>query len=121
VVAVHFSSLQESLKANIIAMKHAPGAVELIDDNVLELTKENLTQAKNRFFIEGNPAAILVIEFAKETENELDYALEGVIQDLRAHNFGYHFPIIKGKQISQFGTAKSRSRVLANIKGKNEV
>lgn len=118
VVAVHFSSLKEALEANIIAMKHSPGAVELIDDNVLELTKENLTQSKNRFFIEGNPAAILVIEFAKETESELDECLNAVIEDLKANNMGYHFPIIKGKQIGQiWELRKAGLGLLANIKG----
>jgi FAD/FMN-containing dehydrogenase/Fe-S oxidoreductase len=118
VVAVHFSSLKEALEANIIAMKHFPGAVELTDDNVLELTKENLTQAKNRFFIEGSPAAILVIEFAKETESELDACLNGVIEDLKANGTGYYFPIIKGKQISQiWELRKAGLGLLANIKG----
>lgn len=118
VVAVHFSSLQEALAANIIAMKHSPGAVELIDDNVLELTKENLTQAKNRFFIDGNPAAILVIEFAKETQEELELSLKSVIDDLVANQMGYHYPIIKGNQINQiWELRKAGLGLLANIKG----
>jgi FAD/FMN-containing dehydrogenase len=40
VIAAHFNSLRQALQANIIAMNHKPGAVELIDNNILELTKE---------------------------------------------------------------------------------
>jgi FAD/FMN-containing dehydrogenase len=50
VIAAHFKTLEEALHANLIALKYKPGAVELIDDKILNLTKDNLSQKENRFF-----------------------------------------------------------------------
>ncbi|MDY0160655.1 MAG: FAD-binding oxidoreductase, partial [Bacteroidales bacterium] len=63
-VCVHTRTLTEVFKANLIALKHKPTAVELMDKTVMYLTKENITQQRNRFFVEGDPEAILIVEFA---------------------------------------------------------
>jgi len=76
IVAIHFKSLEEALYANLIALKHKPGAVELIDETIIEITKDNLSQKNNRFFINGNPKAILLIEFTRETVDELKKFIE---------------------------------------------
>ncbi len=66
-LCVHFNTIDESLRANLIALKYKPSASELIDHYILECTKENIEQSKNRFFVQGDPGAILVIEFARQT------------------------------------------------------
>jgi FAD/FMN-containing dehydrogenase len=66
-VAVHARSLHESLLANLVALRHHCSSSELVDDFVLEFTKTNIEQSKNRFFIEGEPKAILMVEFFDET------------------------------------------------------
>ncbi|MCP4910904.1 MAG: FAD-binding oxidoreductase, partial [Bacteroidetes bacterium] len=70
-VCVHLDSVSSALKANLIALKHKPVAVELMDNIILELTKKNIAQEKNRFFVEGDPGAILIVEFAEEDPNEI--------------------------------------------------
>jgi FAD/FMN-containing dehydrogenase len=62
-LCVHFNTIDESLHANLIGLKYRPSASELIDHYVLECTKGNIEQSKNRFFVQGDPGAILVIEF----------------------------------------------------------
>ncbi|MDP4223931.1 MAG: FAD-binding oxidoreductase, partial [Bacteroidota bacterium] len=62
-VCVHHRDRDEAFKANLIALKFKPTAVELTDDRILELTKDNLSQKNNRFFLDGEPGAILMIEF----------------------------------------------------------
>ncbi len=52
-------------KANLVALKFKPTAVELTDDRILELTKDNLSQKNNRFFLDGEPGAIMMVEFAR--------------------------------------------------------
>jgi FAD/FMN-containing dehydrogenase len=69
-LCVHFNSIDEALRANLIGLKYNPSASELIDHYILECTKENIEQSKNRFFVQGDPGAILVIEFVKETKEE---------------------------------------------------
>lgn len=116
VVAAHFHSLYEALKANIIAIENGATASELIDETIIELTKENPTQAKNRFFIEGNPKAILIMEQNAYSQEELDNKLEILIEILKKSNLGYHYPIIKGNQINQiWELRKAGLGLLSNI------
>ena len=70
-VCVHHNSINESLKANLEALKFKPDSVELIDHYILECTKENIEQSKNRFFVEGDPQAILVVEFLRDSKEEI--------------------------------------------------
>ena len=72
VVCAHCDTLQKSFLGNLVALKFHPAAVELMDRNILELSKENVEQQKNRFFVQGDPAAILIIELRGETRAEID-------------------------------------------------
>ena len=63
VVCAHCNSLEDSLYANLAALRHGPVAVELMDGQILDLSAGNLEQQRNRFFIEGNPAALIIAEF----------------------------------------------------------
>lgn len=72
VVCAHCDTLQKSFLGNLVALKFHPSAIELMDRNILELSKQNVEQQKNRFFVEGNPAAILIIELRGETREETD-------------------------------------------------
>jgi FAD/FMN-containing dehydrogenase/Fe-S oxidoreductase len=93
-VAVHTASLHEALMANLIAMKHQCSASELVDDFILEFTKTNIEQSKNRFFIEGGPKAILMVEFFAETEADVREKAGKLITDLQENNLGYAYPIL---------------------------
>lgn len=93
-VAVHTVSLHEALMANLIALKHQCSASELVDDFIMEFTKTNIEQSKNRFFIEGGPKAILMVEFFAETEADLREKAENLIAELKANNLGYAYPIL---------------------------
>lgn len=97
-VCAHFNSLEDSLHGNLIALHHQPGAVELMDDIILNCTRENIEQNKNRFFVQGDPAAILMIEFACETEHELLDKAAALEADMRAAGLGYHFPLVTGAE-----------------------
>ncbi|MGV6844790.1 MAG: FAD-binding oxidoreductase, partial [Lutibacter sp.] len=69
-VAAHFTSIQESLKAVVTAMKHNLYTCELMDKTILDCTKNNREQLKNRFFVEGDPKAILMLEICTNSNNE---------------------------------------------------
>lgn len=101
VICVHCSTLHEAFLANLVALKHKPVAIELIDNTILELSKKNLSQNQNRFFVEGDPTTILIIELAKETKEEIDL-LAGVIETaLRNEGLGYAYPRIYGKDVNR--------------------
>ena len=95
IVAAHFADLGDALRATVRTIAHTPAAVELIDRNILEQTKTNIEQRHNRFFIEGDPDAILVIEFYRAAVGELEAAAEAVIEELQGAGLGYAFPIVR--------------------------
>jgi FAD/FMN-containing dehydrogenase len=118
-ICAHFSSLEDSLHGNLIALKHKPGAVELMDDIIMNCTKENIEQNKNRFFVQGEPAAILMIEFACETEEELRAKAANLERDMREAGLGYAFPLVTGTDnIKRVWTLRTAGLgLLANIPG----
>jgi FAD/FMN-containing dehydrogenase/Fe-S oxidoreductase len=117
-LCVHFNSIDESLRANLIGLKYHPSASELIDHYILECTKDNIEQRKNRFFVQGDPGAILVIEFAKETREEITAIARQVEADMRAAGLGYHFPLLFGEDTKKIWTLrKAGLGLLANLPG----
>jgi FAD/FMN-containing dehydrogenase/Fe-S oxidoreductase len=117
-LCVHFNSIDESLRANLIALKYKPSASELIDHYILECTKNNLEQQKNRFFVQGDPGAILVIEYARETRAEVEAIAKQVENDMRAVGLGYHFPLLFGDETKKIWTLrKAGLGLLANLPG----
>lgn len=114
----HFSSIDESLRANLVALKSNPSQVELMDDIVLECTKANIEQRKNRGFVKGDPKAVLMVELHRETKEELDQALTTLEANLKAAGYGYHFPVLHGAEINKALTLrKAGLGLLANIPG----
>ncbi len=117
-VCIHCNSLQEAFHGNLIALKYAPGAVELMDDKTLELTKGNLTQSKNRFFLEGDPKALLIVEFARETKAEIMELVAALEKEMREAGYGYHFPLVFDKDIPRvWALRKAGLGVLSNMPG----
>ena len=118
VIAAHFNSIDSSLKATVIAMKHQPSACELVDKTILDCTKENIEQQKNRFFVEGDPEVILMIEFRSDTLKESEILAKNLIKELEKNNLGYAFPIVSGdKTENVWNLRKAGLGLLANIPG----
>src|SRR6186997_2206782 len=117
-LCVHFNSIDESLRANLIGLKYNPSASELIDHYILECTKDNIEQRKNRFFVQGDPGAILVIEFTKETREEIVRIAQQVEAEMREANLGYYFPLLFGDDTKKIWTLrKAGLGLLGNIPG----
>ena len=118
VVCVHFRSKMEALLANLVALEFGPGAVEMMDDIILRLTKDNIEQKKNRFFVKDDPAAILIIEFARENREEIIELASAMEKKMRESGFGYHYPVIFGDDIQKvWNLRKAGLGVLAGMKG----
>jgi len=93
---LHCGSVNEALQAAVVAMRHRPTGCELIDRKILDCTKANLEQARNRDFVEGDPAAVLVVELRHEYRPTLEALLDRLRADLRAANLGYAAPVLFG-------------------------
>jgi len=117
-ICVHCNSLEETFKGNIIALKHSPVAIELMDNVILQQTKANISQRKNRFFIQGDPAAMLLIELAEETKELIEQKAVAVINDLKEAGYGYHFPLVYNQDVNKvWALRKAGLGVLSNLPG----
>ena len=100
-VTAHFTSINESLIATVTAMNHNLYNCELMDKTILDCTKSNREQVKNRFFLQGDPEAVLMLEVAANTLEETEVLADKLIADLKENNFGYHHPKVYGKDIAK--------------------
>ena len=120
-LCVHFNSIDEALRANIVALKYKPTASELIDHYILECTKNNIEQRKNRFFVKGDPGAILVIEFSKSTREQITEIAGQLEAELRKGGLGYHFPLLFGDDSKKIWTLrKAGLGLLGNLPGNDK-
>lgn len=118
VVAAHFESIHESMKSAQVAMKHPATAVELMDKIILDCTKESIEYSKNRYFVEGDPEAILMIEFRGKTLQEAMGKGEALVEDLKKANLGYAYPIIEPEKVASAWALRAAGLgLLANIPG----
>jgi FAD/FMN-containing dehydrogenase/Fe-S oxidoreductase len=117
-ICIHCSSIDESLRANLVVLKHAPSAVELMDHYVFEATRRNIGQIENRFFIEGDPQAILVAELTRESEQRVDADAAALIGDLKRNGLGYSYPLVAGEGIKKvWNLRKAGLGLLSNVPG----
>ncbi len=117
-ICVHFHDLYESLDATLECLPFKPYSVELMDDFILSCTKGSKVHEANRFFIEGDPEALLVIQLFDSDEASLDTRCNSVIDHLKSRQLGYHFPVVKGTNCSRvWDLRKAGLGLLSNIPG----
>lgn len=116
-ICIHCKSLQEALQANIVALRHNPTASELVDDFILSFTEKHPNFQNERDFIEGKPAAILMVEFRAATNTALNNQISACIKSLKDSKLGYSYPVLdkhninKGWDIRKAGLGLIRNTV----------
>ena len=80
VVCAHCTTLDAAFDANLIALRHKPTAIELMDNDILQLAKANPNV--ERFFVTGDPAALLIAELRANTREAIDQQADQLEQDL---------------------------------------
>ncbi len=118
VLCAHFGDMQECLRAVVVAVQHRPTACELMDHLILDCARANREQARNSFFVEGNPAAVLMIEFRGHTPEEAHRRAQELVADFRAQGLGYAFPIVAAPQSKRVWELRNAGLgVLSNMPG----
>ena len=118
VVCAHCDTLDKSFLANLVALKHNPVAVELMDGKILELSFQNLEQKRNSFFVEGLPAALVIAEFWGETREAID--AQATAFELAAKESGlvYTCTRVYGSDVAKvWDLRKAGLGVLSGMKG----
>ena len=88
---VHFESLIASMEAMQPILECNPTAVELIDKTILDMARGSLEFSRLTTFIQGEPAALLAVEFYGESQAALESQLERLEKLLKSAGFGYAF------------------------------
>lgn len=118
VVCAHCNTLEGSFLANLIALKHKPVAVELMDGKILELSFQNLEQKRNSFYVEGMPAALLIAEFWGETRDEIDSQAAAFEAEVMASGLVYTNTRVYGAEVAKvWDLRKAGLGVLSGMKG----
>ncbi len=77
VVCAHCVSLDAAFEANLIALKHQPTAVELMDGEILSLARQVLDfRLENLEFVKGESPALLISELRGESREDIDSQAE---------------------------------------------
>jgi len=117
--AVHFAELLEAVRTVAPILDHGPSAVEIMDADVIGRARENPSISKLAGFIEGDPQAILIVEFFGETPEEVSGKVEKLAAELRSKSLGYAWPAITdpARQAEVWQIRKGGLGLLLGMKG----
>ena len=116
VICAHCTSLNNSFAANLIALKHHPVAVELMDGDILELSKSN--RDVERFFVKGDPPALLMVELRSVSKNDLDLRADALESQLIKSGYVTECTRVYGEDVSKvWNLRKAGLGVLSGMKG----
>ncbi|MDX1543597.1 MAG: FAD-linked oxidase C-terminal domain-containing protein [Christiangramia sp.] len=117
-VAAHFNSIDACMQAVVPAMEHSLFTCEMMDKVILDCTKESLKYRENRFFIEGDPQAILMLELRSDSEVELQDQVKELLSSLENSGLAYSLPVLYDEQIElALELRKAGLGLLGNLKG----
>lgn len=88
---VHFDSLITSMEAMQTILDCNPTAVELIDKTILDMARGSIEFSRLTSFIQGEPEALLAVEFYGENDDELNSQITDLEETLKSEDFGYAF------------------------------
>ncbi len=100
-VVTHYTSLEDCLSDVGPTMQHSLHTCEMMDKIILDCTKSNKQQLANRFFVNGDPAALLMLEVKSNTEEDLEKQLSALQQTIDNSGLSYASPILYGSDINK--------------------
>ena len=98
-LALHFDSIQKSMESVEYLMKFDLDTCELIDKTILDCTLHNPLHKKNRFFISGDPKAILLLEFKNDDINYIEDQIKLIKNNQLIKKLSYSQVVLREKEI----------------------
>ncbi|PHI18926.1 FAD-binding oxidoreductase [Lewinellaceae bacterium SD302] len=118
VLLAHFESIQAAMQAVTVVMEQQPYACELMDRTILDCTRGNLKYQKTLAHFQGDPAAVLMVEFRAGDVSTATLSAKKLQQQLERENHGYAYPLIIGSATRDiWGLRSAGLGLLANIPG----
>ena len=100
-VVTHYQSLENCLADVVPVMGHNLQMCEMMDKVILDCTKSNRQQLANRFFVEGDPQALLMLQLSDDTEEGLEQQINQLTKTIRESGFSYAHPVLYGDDIKK--------------------
>ena len=100
-MVTHYRSLEDCLADVAPVMQHPLHLCEMMDKVILDCTKNNKQQLANRFFVQEDPAALLMLELKAESKEALQTKLEALEETVKASGLSYANPILEGEHINK--------------------
>jgi FAD/FMN-containing dehydrogenase/Fe-S oxidoreductase len=91
VMVVHFANIVDAIRASDIILPLNPSAIELVDDTIVNLARASLELSREMDFVQGQPAALIVVEFYGESEAHLRSKLNELEAVLKRNKAGYGY------------------------------
>ncbi|WP_162339422.1 FAD-binding and (Fe-S)-binding domain-containing protein [Cyclobacterium salsum] len=122
VCVLHFKELLDAVGAVTSILPYQPSAVEILDKIVVDLSRENLTTKRHCHFIQGDPAAILIVEFYGESLADVMDRPAQMIKELQEKGLGYAFPLFpQGPEYEDVWVVRKKGLgLMLGIKGKKK-
>jgi FAD/FMN-containing dehydrogenase/Fe-S oxidoreductase len=116
---VHYASLEAALESSPDILTTGPYAVELTDKLILDLGRENIEQRQRMGFVQGDPQAIMLVEYAGDSEQEVRGKIEAFEALRAAKRIGYasHLAFDSTEQQSIWKLRKAGLGLLLGMKG----
>lgn len=83
VVCLQFKTIDAALESVTKILACQPSAVELLDRNIVELSRTNLKYKKSLDFVAGTPEALLIVEFSADDPVQVADGMQLLEQKLR--------------------------------------
>ena len=116
---VQFNDLIASMKAVAPILETGPAAIELIDKMILDQTTGSMELSRMRSWVQGDPEAVLAVEYYGDSEGELVSKLEELEVLLGNQNLEYTFSraISDVEQANVWNVRKAGLGLLMGVKG----
>ncbi len=115
----HFADLVDSIRTVAPILEHGPSAVEILNADVLVLARKNLNLAPLCSFVQGEPEALLIIEFFADTPQQAQSKAQSLADTLQDQNLGYAWPVFTepDQQSNVWALRKSGLGLMLGMKG----
>ena len=100
-VCTQYKTLEDCLSDVAPVMAHQLHLCEMMDKVILDCTKNNRQQMANRFFVDGDPAAILMLEVKAETPEALERSIQSLLKTIEKSGKSYASPVLYGDDIQK--------------------
>ena len=125
VLAIQFADLLEALAATPLILRHRPSAVEVMDRFILDHTRQSAQlDALRKSFIEGDPGALLCVEFYGDRAGGSAAAAARRSSEIcaaRGLGYRYHHALDLPGTGAHLEPARSRARPVDGDEGRRQV